>query len=418
MNFFGNNFKNLSIYALGQAVNVVSPLLVVPFIVMHCGEANLGRIGIGFSFAMMAIVLVDGGSYINGTREIAVSNTNPSQLRRQFTRIYLGKLMMLSAVLILSAAIIFAIPFLRRDWFQMCLSLLIVAGQAVNPMWFFQGVQNFKWITILNILSKAIYVGGVFWMVSLPADYVYVNALWGLGTIVSGAIGVAVIIFRYGFYWRSGVVRSAALLVFKEFPLTLSQLFFSLYQYIPVVLVGFFGGDFMAGQYRIIEQVVMVFRTGLQTFFNFVYPQVCSVIYQDKPSGIRTWRNINLAGYALVVIALGIFYWQADFILRFFKVSSNDLPVMVHYFRIALFLPLIMGLTFSLRQLVFAFNRERLYIFLTIGATLLMVALLALLVNIYGLTAVFATLIGVEFLIAVGYGVILRDLMPKPKVNG
>ncbi|HRN98958.1 MAG TPA: hypothetical protein PLA69_06570, partial [Flavobacterium sp.] len=126
MNFFGNNLKNLSIYALGQAVNVVSPLLVVPFIVMHCGEANLGRIGIGFAFAMMAIVLVDGGSYINGTREIAVSNTNPSQLRRHFTRIYLGKLFVLLVVLMLSAAIIFAVPFLRRDWMQMCLSLLIV----------------------------------------------------------------------------------------------------------------------------------------------------------------------------------------------------------------------------------------------------------------------------------------------------
>ena len=418
MNFFGNNLKNLSIYAVGQAVNVVSPLLVVPFIVMHCGEANLGRIGIGFAFAMMAIVLVDGGSYINGTREIAVSNTNPSQLRRHFTRIYLGKLFVLLVVLMLSAAIIFAVPFLRRDWMQMCLSLIIVVGQAVNPMWFFQGVQNFKWITILNILSKAIYVGGVFWLVSLPADYVYVNALWGLGMIFSGAMGVAVIIINYGFYWRPGVMRHAMLLVFKEFPLTLSQLFFSLYQYIPVVLVGFFGGDFMAGQYRIIEQVVMVFRTGLQTFFNFVYPQVCSVIYQDKLSGIRTWQKINLAGYALVVMALVVFYWQAYPILQFFKVGPADLSVMVHYFRIALFLPLIMGVTFSLRQLVFAFKRERLYIFLTIGATLVMMALLAWLVNLYGLAAVFATLIGVEFLIAVGYGVILRDLTHKPKVNG
>ncbi|HRN98959.1 MAG TPA: oligosaccharide flippase family protein, partial [Flavobacterium sp.] len=287
-----------------------------------------------------------------------------------------------------------------------------------NPMWFFQGVQNFKWITILNILSKAIYVGGVFWLVSLPADYVYVNALWGLGMIFSGAMGVAVIIINYGFYWRPGVMRHAMLLVFKEFPLTLSQLFFSLYQYVPVVLVGFFGGDFMAGQYRIIEQVVMVFRTGLQTFFNFVYPQVCSVIYQDKLSGIRTWQKINLAGYALVVMALVVFYWQAYPILQFFKVGPADLSVMVHYFRIALFLPLIMGVTFSLRQLVFAFKRERLYIFLTIGATLVMMALLAWLVNLYGLAAVFATLIGVEFLIAVGYGVILRDLTHKPKVNG
>lgn len=404
--------KNLFIYGIGQAVNVVSPLIVVPFLVMQCGEANLGRIGIGFAFAMIAIVLVDGGSYINGTREIAVSSTDAQQLGRQFTTVYVAKMMLLAAVTLVSVGIIFAIPFFRRDWFQLCLSLSIVAGQAINPTWFFQGVQNFKWITAVNILSKVIYVGGVFWLVNEPSDYVYVNLLWGVGMVVSGFIGVFAIANRYGWRWTPRQIQESVVLVLREFPLTISQLFFSVYQYIPVVLVGFFGGDFMAGQYRIIEQIVMVFRTYLQTFFNFIYPQVCSSIYENEVRGTIQWRRVNLAGYALIVLMLVVFFWQSEAILHFFKVTEN-LQQMQHYFRIALILPLVMGFTFSLRQLVFAFNRERIYIQITIAATLFLVVFLALAASIYGLTAVFASLIAVELLIAIAYSVILADKL-KP----
>ena len=404
--------KNLFIYGIGQAVNVVSPLLVVPFLVMQCGEANLGRIGIGFAFAMIAIVLVDGGSYINGTREIAVNSTDANQLGRQFTTVYVAKLLLLAAVILVSIGIIFAIPFFRRDWFQLCLSLSIVAGQAINPTWFFQGVQNFKWITVVNILSKVIYVGGVFWIVNEPSDYVYVNLLWGIGMIFSGLLGVFAIASKYGWRWSPRQIKESGLLVMREFPLTVSQLFFSVYQYIPVVLVGFFGGDFMAGQYRIIEQIVMVFRTYLQTFFNFIYPQVCSSIYEDEVRGTIQWRRVNLAGYASVVLMLAVFFWQSEAILHFFKVSDN-LQEMQHYFRIALILPLVMGFTFSLRQLVFAFNRERIYIQITIAATLLLVILLAIAASVYGLTAVFASLIGVEVLIALAYSVILADKLRR-----
>jgi len=121
---------------------------------------------------------------------------------------------------------------------------------------------------------------------------------------------------------------------------------------------------------------------------------------------------VNLAGYASVVLMLAVFFWQSEAILHFFKVSDN-LQEMQHYFRIALILPLVMGFTFSLRQLVFAFNRERIYIQITIAATLLLVILLAIAASVYGLTAVFASLIGVEVLIALAYSVILADKLRR-----
>ena len=72
---FTNNkkLKDFLIYGFGQAVNLISPLLVIPYLVSICGEEGLGKIGVGFSLALIAIVLVDYGSYINGTKEISIN---------------------------------------------------------------------------------------------------------------------------------------------------------------------------------------------------------------------------------------------------------------------------------------------------------------------------------------------------------
>ena len=64
-----NRIKNFVIYGIGQVVNLVSPLLVMPYLVAICEKEGLGKIGVGFSFALIFIVLVDFGSYINGTEQ-------------------------------------------------------------------------------------------------------------------------------------------------------------------------------------------------------------------------------------------------------------------------------------------------------------------------------------------------------------
>lgn len=410
--FSRKKINDLLIYGIGQAVNVFSPLLVIPFIVEHCGEANLGRIGVAFSFSLIAIVVVDGGSYINGTREIAISKDNIENLGKKVVVIYRSRIILLAFTLILATLLLVCIPFLRRDFVQILFSLLIVVGQAINPTWFFQGIQNFKWVSFLNILSKAIYISGVFWLVRRPHDYVLVNALWGAGLVISSSIGLIYIFKKFGFRWSDGNFSDAFTLIRSESSLTVSQLFFSFYQYLPIIIIGFFGGDILAGKYRIIDQVVMVFRTYLQMFFNFIYPEVCTVIFNNDGRGFKIWKKYNVLNYVFVMILLGIFFSQAEWILSYFKVASPDILQMSRYFRLALLIPVVMGVTFALKQLVFAFNENKKYIRITVISTILTVGVMSVSVSVTGLIGAFVTIIAIETIVAASYIFILRN---RPK---
>jgi O-antigen/teichoic acid export membrane protein len=404
---FTNNkkLKDFFIYGFGQAVNLISPLLVIPYLVSTCGEEGLGKIGVGFSLALIAIVLVDYGSYINGTKEISINIDNNQILEEKFTTIYIAKLIVTVVVLLITIIALKTIPFLSRDFLQLFFSFLIVIGQLVNPTWFFQGLQNFKWISIIN-LTIVIYLILVFSFIKRPEDYIFVNAFFGVGLLVSSIFGFIWIYNRHSFSFKKGVFKKSLLLLKSESSLTISQLFFSLYQYAPILLISYIGGDFMAGQYRIIDQIVMVFRTYFQMFFNFSYADVCLNIYENKIKGIDIWLKYNGYNYFLVLFLLICFGIFSTEILYYFKVAVTD--NMDSLFIIGLFIPVFMGISFSLKQLMFSFNENKSYIVITITATIFSLLLMFWLINKMGLRGAFVATIIIEILISTAYIFILR----------
>ena len=82
---FHKQFQKLSVYGFGQLFNLVTPLLVVPYIVGVCGEENFGKTAVGMAIAFFLIVFIDFGSDIIGVRQVAVNRDNPEQLNKVFT---------------------------------------------------------------------------------------------------------------------------------------------------------------------------------------------------------------------------------------------------------------------------------------------------------------------------------------------
>ncbi len=400
--------KNFIIYGFGQAINLISPLLVIPYLISKCGEEGLGKVGVGYSFALIAIVIVDYGSYINGTKDISINNGQRNIIEEKFTTIYISKLILVIGLLLFSVLLLYTVPFFSRDFKQLLFSLLIVIGQFINPTWFFQGIQNFKWISIINVLSKVIYLALVFLFIKKPEDYVWANAFFGIGLIFAGLIGFLWICKQYAISFQKASFSKGIELIKTEFSLTVSQLFFSFYQYAPIMMISYIGGDFMAGQYRVIDQIIMIFRTYFQMFFNFIYAEVCLKIYENSAHGLKSWLKSNGFNYLLVVFILVIFYFFAPNILAFFKVDMTTETNLISLFRVGLIIPVFMGVSFALKQLMFSFNENKAYINITILSTIISLVVMYFNIISLGLMGSFLTIIIIEFLIIITYLIWLK----------
>ncbi len=406
--FLKKQTKDFFVYSFGQIVNVLTPLLITPYLISVCGIENLGIIAMGQAFAYILIVIVDYSSYIIGVKDVSLNRECHQELQNIFITTYAAKLFLLLIVVFLTFLLTYFIPYFNKNTLVFYYSLTIIIAQFVNPTWFFQGVENFLGITIINILSKICNVLGVVLFITSKDDYIYTNLFIGIGGILANLLGVVWIMKRYKFGFSNISFVSVKKLLQNDFLFCVSQLFFSIRNYSSVIIIGFFAGDYVAGQYKVIEQIINLFRTYLQMFFKFSYSYICFEIEKNLKKGIEIWGKYNIRNTVSLVLLLSLGYFFSDSVLRFFKVDKNMLTEFNNYLNIALIIPLLIGITLPLEQIMFGLNKNNTYIKTTIFTAVFNVIGLSLIMTFYGLKEAFFLLIFTELMLIFIYLLILK----------
>ena len=394
-------FHNLTMYGFGQAFNLITPLLVIPYIVFICGETGYGKIGVGMAVAFFLMVFVDFGSEIIGVKEVAVNRENTKNLESIFITTYTAKAFLLLLVSALFSLIVFVIPFFAQERTLFLLSLTMVVGQFINPTWFFQGVENFKWITILNIVSKIIYLVGVFIFIKKPEDYILSNLIWGIGMIVANGISFIYIIKKYNFSFKNTQKEKVQNMLKHNFSIFSSQIFVSLQMYSPIVLISFFGNNAMAGQYKIIDQIIVIFKTYLLLFFNYVYPRICYLLEKSKKEALHFWKLYNGINFIFITISMIVIACLSLKVVGYF--NPKEIVVIADLLKIAVFIPILQAISIPLKQLVLGANRQRVYVRVTMLITVISLLIIIIITPFYKVYGVLVALIITEIVTAVIY---------------
>jgi len=398
---FHQQFQKLSIYGFGQLFNLVTPLLVVPYIVSVCGEENFGKTAVGMAIAFFLIVFIDFGSDIIGVREVAVNRDNPELLNKIFTTTYVVKGIILLLVLTVASIIFHSFPYFKSEKIMFTLGLSVLIGQFLNPTWFLQGIENVKWITLLNIVSKCIYLVGIFFTIKKESDYIYINLWWGLGMIVSNFLVFIWIIKKHQFSFLLVNKDEVFKHIRNDFSMFSSQIFVSLQLYAPVVLISYFGNNLMAGQYRIVEQIIVIFKTYIFLFFNYVFPRVCYLIETDFKRGLKNWIIYNGVNFVFVTMGMLFFHIYSYEIVSYFNPTNRY--VLSNLLEVAVFVPLILAISIPLKQLVLAFNYKRFYVYLTSVMVLFNLLAIVILLPKFQVYGVFYSLIATDLIVIIFY---------------
>lgn len=409
-------FLNLSVYGFGQLFNLVTPLLVVPYIVGICGEENFGKSAVGMALCFFLMVFIDYGSDLVGIREVSINRDNKEILQNLFSTTMAAKLVLLIAVMILMVIAIYSIPFFAVEKKLFLLQLTVLVGQFLNPTWFLQGVENVKWITISNIISKVIYLGCIFLIIQSEQDYVYINLFWGLGMMLSNGSFLYLIIKKYNFTFKHIQGNDILRFLKKDFNIFTSQIFFSSQMFLPVILISYFGSNLMAGQYKIVEQVILIFKTYILLFFNFVFPKVCFLLDKNKQNGMNNWKLFNGLNFIFITLSMVVIYFFSYDIVAYFNPTNRY--VLSNLLQIAVLYPIVFAVSTPLKQLVLAWNYRKFYVNLTSIIVVLNLLSIIFLLPIFKIYGVFYSLIISEVIIILFYLLCIRkEIFVKSKPN-
>ncbi|MBN8640958.1 MAG: oligosaccharide flippase family protein [Flavobacteriales bacterium] len=414
--FQNKQFHNLSFYGFGQLFNLVTPLLVIPYIVSVCGEENFGKTAVGMALCFFLMVFIDYGSDLVGVREIAINRDDFIQTQKIFATNYLAKTILLLGVLFLCLILFQTIPFFANEKKMFLLGLTLLIGQFLNPTWFLQGVENVKWITYSNIISKSIYLLLIFLFIKVEQDYVLINLFWGIGMIISNGLFFFLIIKKYKFSFSSIHKKDILQFLRRDFKMFGSQIFVSIQMYSPVILISYLGTNLMAGQYKIVEQVILIFKTYILLFFNYVFPNVCYSLEKNKQRGIYNWKLFNGANFIFVLVSMVFFYFFSYDIVSYFNPTNRY--ALSNLLQLAVFYPVLFALSIPLKQLVLAWNFNRFYVNLTSIAVILNIIAIIILLPQFQVYGVFYSLLFIEGIMILFYLICIRKkLFSKEETN-
>lgn len=414
--FQSKQFHKLSLYGFGQLFNLVTPLLVIPYIVSICGEENFGKTAVGMALCFFLMVFIDYGSDLVGVREISINRDDFSQTQKIFATNYLAKAILLLGVLFLCLTLFQTIPFFATEKKMFLLGLTLLIGQFLNPTWFLQGVENVKWITYSNIISKSIYLLLIFLFIKEEQDYVLINLFWGIGMIISNGLFFFLILNKYKFSFSSIHKKDIFQFLRRDFKMFGSQIFVSIQMYSPVILISYFGTNLMAGQYKIVEQVILIFKTYILLFFNYVFPNVCYLLEKNKEKGMYNWKLFNGANFIFVLVSMVVFYNFSYDIVSYFNPTNRY--ALSQLLQLAVLYPVLFAISIPLKQLVLAWNFNRFYVNLTSIAVLLNIIAIIILLPQFQVYGVFYSLLFIEGIMILFYLICIRKkLFSKEETN-
>ena len=359
------------VYGVGQAFNLVTPILIAPYLIYVCNLDGFGKIGIAFSFALFFILIVDYGFDIKGIKKISESRNNLKQLEYELVSTLYTKFFLFIISATIAVLCVFLFPYFHNEIKLFLFSLMIVFAQVFNPVWFLQGLEDFYSSSILNACSKVIYLLFIFISIKEANDYVYVNLILGLSSLIVNILGLIYILKKNKFKLLPVNFKLILKTLKNDFSLCISQLFLSIRQLSPLLIVGYLFGYSLAGQYKIIDQVISLYRTFSQVFLKFFYPQLCFRLNEKRSKGFEYWGKyimVLFCGVLLSVMGLFIF---SDKVLVFFRVENDIIEELKIVFQTALIIPIAMSFTLSLEQLMFGLHNNKLYFKITAFVTVL-----------------------------------------------
>lgn len=281
-----NLFENFISLSFMMVFSYVIPLISLPYLSRVLGPEMFGLVFFAQAFMMYFMILTDYGFGLSAIREIAVNRHNKNNLSNIFSAVTIIKLILLGiSFLILLLAIAF-VPKIHDNWLVFILTFLMVIGNAIYPIWFFQGMERMKYVTFLNILSKLLFLILIFIFVKSQDDYILVPLLNSLGFLVSGILGLyfAFKEFKIKLYLPGLKTLKKQFKYSTEFFISRASL--TLYTNTNAFCLGLIGSNLMVGYYVAAEKIYYAL-SGLQQPLNgALYP------YVSKNKDIKLYKKI------------------------------------------------------------------------------------------------------------------------------
>jgi PST family polysaccharide transporter len=384
---------NAGAMLVSQFALALLPLLLTPYLARTLGVATYGLFAFGLSFTQIAFVFTDYGFGLSAVYKIARADGNIEEIKKIVGAVYACKILICVVVVLF----LFLFPFLQKDYTEQKIYFWIlsfsVIGQALQPVWLFQGLERMWKVTSYIVASRLSYVALTLVFVKSPDDLEYAAFFNGGTHLLAGGLGLY-FTYKAGMWPKWSSIRYTFDMFRSSTEYFWSRIAVAVYGAGAVVFLGTFSNPNQVAMYSVAEQF---YRGAIA-----VYMPVTAALYPHMARYRDVFFFKKIFKIALSVALLGIVFgflaggWLIEFIFSEAYAGSEGV-FLIFMFALAAAIPsILLGYPFlGAMGNAKAANRSVLF-----GGAFQVVALVVLYsVNLFSAVAVVSTVLMAEILV-------------------
>jgi polysaccharide transporter, PST family len=321
-----------------QAVNYLLPLITVPYLVYTLGTERYGLLAFAAAFVCYFQVIIDYGFNYSAVQAVSIHRADPRRLSRVFfsvTAIKLFSAAVCFGVLLLLVALV---PLFHRETGLYVWTFAAAVGTIFFPTWFFQGIEEMKYITIFNFILRGGATALLFVFVRNPGDYMWVPWLNTAGIVLVGILSMVILYVKFRIVPVRPDRATIVELLNDGFRIFLSQAALALFNNTNTFILGIFANNFIVGTYAVAEKIVRACIAISVPVSNAIYPRTVLLFKESRERALRFLRGILFGGSVLFACVSMLLFIFAGQIVALVTGTCNDTAVLV--IRILSILPL------------------------------------------------------------------------------
>jgi PST family polysaccharide transporter len=288
-----------------QGANFILPLLTLPYLVRVLGTEKFGFVMFAQAFIVFFNIIVDFGFNLSATREISVHRDNKEKVTEIFSAVMIIKFILFIISFFILTLIISIFDKFSQDITLYLFTFLMVFGQMLFPVWYFQGMEKMKLVTIVNVISKIIFTVLVFIIIQEKDDYIYVPLINGIGFIFGGILSLIILHITFKQKFKISSFDSLKYYFVDSSQYFLSRISVTLYTSSNAFILGLFTNNTMVGYYVIAEKLYQALQQMYQPVVQTLYP------YISKSNNVKLFQKVFFISIVLNILGIIFLYLYA-----------------------------------------------------------------------------------------------------------
>ena len=406
-----SNFISLSVL---QGSNYILPLISVPYLVRVLGPEKFGLIAFAQAFVAYFGYIIEYGFNFTATKEISMHRYNKDKVNEIFSLIFYAKLALTLVAFLLFTFMIILFSKFRSDAMLYYVVFAGLVGNLFFFQWYFQGIEKMKFITILNVTAKIIFIIFIFIFVRHEQDYVLAALFNSSGFVLAGLISVYFVSIKFKIRIVPSSIRAILREISSSFNIFITQIAPTLYTTSNVFILGLMTNNTIVGYYSVGEKLVKAVQAAFNPISQTIFPHVSYLVKTSKMTALKFLRKVTIiSASATLFFSIVTFFFAPQIVTILF--GEAFIPA-ISVVKILAFLPFVgcLGNIFG-AQIMINFNLGHIYAYVVSSAGVFNVILAIILIPYLKQNGIAASVISTETIVTILLFIVLEVMQLSPR---